>query len=129
MAAIMNEIIIKSELRPCLVRTMNGEKKTLFHRFVEEPDLFNNKRIKCLVEYEDGTIRISDYQNIKFVDSKLTEYVFEQTEDSIQKYKRVIDKANNWLIEYIKEWNPKDDVVNDLKLLQDILKEVEKESE
>lgn len=46
-------------------------------------------------------------------------------QNKMKKYKEVIDKAINWTKEYIKQWDSEDDVISDMEILLNILKEVE----
>lgn len=46
-------------------------------------------------------------------------------QNKTEKYKEVIDKAINWAKDYIKQWDSEDDVISDIKILLNILKEVE----
>lgn len=46
-------------------------------------------------------------------------------QNKMKKYKEVIDKAINWTKDYIKQWDSEDDVISDMEILLNILKEVE----
>ena len=61
-----------------------------------------------------------DFENNDVVYKKIVN-LFEEN----QKQKEVIDKAINWTKEYIKQWDSEDDVISDMKILLNILKEVE----
>ena len=64
--------------RVCTVKTVDGERKALFHHFVkmtartgrEDKDI-----IRAIVEFEDGSIAVTSHRNIKFTDevSQITE--------------------------------------------------------
>ena len=45
-------------------------------------------------------------------------------QNKTEKYKEVIDKAINWAKDYIKQWDSEDDVISDMEILLNILKEV-----
>ena len=49
-----------------------------------------------------------------------------KTLSKIQKQKEVIDKAINWTKEYTMQWDSEDDVISDMEILLNILKEVER---
>lgn len=71
-------INIEIELRPCMV----NNRKALFHNKYIEPDgvearIKIREDIKGLVEYEDGTLDLVSYKNIKFIDKKHKEYCWE----------------------------------------------------
>lgn len=84
MASLNNEIIIKSELRPCFVK----DKKALFHKWNEfskpvpggitpiDPPPGEIKYTLGMVEYEDGTVEEVAPHYIKFIDNKIKEYDF-----------------------------------------------------
>ena len=46
-----------------------------------------------------------------------------ESENLADHYREVIGRAINWITEYIEQWDSEDDVINDMKLLKDILKE------
>lgn len=91
MANMATEIIVKKEVRPCIV----GGQKALFHGFTEisevcPPSMIKGGRIGrtiktpfAIVEFEDGSIKLQYVQNIKFCDSKslFAEYAFYKSED------------------------------------------------
>ncbi len=73
MASLNNEIIIKTETRPCYV---NG-KKALFHKWVDKQDFISRSNyVTGLVEFEDGTVLCVNAVEIQFCDNKINEYVF-----------------------------------------------------
>lgn len=72
MASLNNEIIIKSELRPCFVK----DKKALFHKWVHTENLLGQEFEVGIVEYENGQVEEVTSNNIKFCDNKLREYIF-----------------------------------------------------
>ncbi len=61
-----------------------------------------------------------DFENNDVVYKKIVN-LFEEN----QKQKEVIDKAINWTKEYIKQWDSEDDVISDMEILLNILKETE----
>ena len=71
--ASLNDIEIKPELRPCLVK---GE-KALFHHWVHIHDICKNEYEVGIVEYENGEVEEVTPNNIKFCDNKITQYSFE----------------------------------------------------
>ena len=72
MASLNNEIIIKSELRPCLVK----DKKALFHKWVHTKNLLGQEFEVGIVEYENGQVEEVTSNNIKFCDNKVNKYIF-----------------------------------------------------
>lgn len=84
MASFNSEIIIKAELRPCIVK----DRKALFHKWIEiskiiEPSPMigghNGGLIKntvAIIEYEDGIVTECYPYEVKFIDSKSQEYCF-----------------------------------------------------
>lgn len=84
MAGLNNEIIIKSELRPCFVKN----KKALFHKWNEfskpvpggittiDPPPGQITYTLGMVEYEDGTVEEVAPHHIRFIDNKIKEYAF-----------------------------------------------------
>lgn len=79
MASLNNEIIIKQELRPCVVTYEKSEVKGLFHKWIETTDLIGYKITVGLVELEDGKMDEVPTSKIKFIDNKMKEYSFEET--------------------------------------------------
>lgn len=68
-------INIKPKLRPCLIfnTNSNGErysKKALFHRWVDYTpiNIYDNDRVRAMVELMDGTIEMVPPSLIKFTD-------------------------------------------------------------
>lgn len=49
----------------------------------------------------------------------------EELQEENQKQKEAIDKAINWTKDYINQWDSEDDVISDMEILLNILKEVE----
>lgn len=45
-------------------------------------------------------------------------------QNKTEKYKEAIDKAINWTKEYTMQWDSEDDVISDMEILLNILKEV-----
>lgn len=90
MAALSSEIIIKTELRPCIVWGKNA----LFHRWSErsdiiEPSLLKGghsggvvKRAVGLVEFEDGFVSEVFPSDIRFIDRPHKNYIFNEREDT-----------------------------------------------
>lgn len=70
--------------RVCIVKTVDGERKALFHHFVkmtartgrEDKDI-----IRAIVEFEDGSIAVTSHRNIKFINSKAMCNVAEMGEE------------------------------------------------
>ena len=75
---------------------------------------------------ETSKDEINELVNI-LADNKIKFHVLKSDNELIEskKYKEVIDKAINWTKEYIKQWDSEDDVISDMKILLNILKEVE----
>lgn len=78
MASLNSEIIIKQELRPCVVKYEKCDEKGLFHKWIQIPDLIRNKITVGLVEFEDGTMDEVPISKIKFIDNKMEEFVFNE---------------------------------------------------
>lgn len=90
MAAFNNEIVIKIEVRPCLYGTAEKNKPALFHKWVEETYIVppspmvgghkggEIKETRALIELENGHMMKAKASEIKFVDNKFQEYIFEQ---------------------------------------------------
>lgn len=69
------DIKISAELRPCIV---NG-KKALFHLWIKKKDIvMQSEYINGLVEFIDGTVEEIRADKIRFCDSKIKEYCFEE---------------------------------------------------
>ena len=75
---------------------------------------------------ETSKDEINELVNI-LADNKIKFHVLKSDNELIEskKYKEVIDKAINWTKEYIKQWDSEDDVISDMKILLNILKETE----
>lgn len=88
MASIGNGIVVKKELRTCIV----DKKKGLFHQWVDKSNVIGQSALAIshgghnggqisytvgLVEHEDGTIHEYKPTSIKFTDNKSLEYHFE----------------------------------------------------
>lgn len=92
MASLKSEILVKREVRPCIVA---GKTKALFHGFTEKrkivpPSLtiggHNGGVIStpaAIVEFEDGSVELWYAPDIKFCDSKglFEEYAFDESEE------------------------------------------------
>lgn len=78
MAKFSDEIIIKQELRPCIVTYEKSEVKGLFHKWIEITDLIRYKITVGLVELEDGRMDEVPTSKIKFIDNKIKEFCFEE---------------------------------------------------
>ena len=80
----MGDITVKIELRPCLAK---GE-KALFHRWITEEQIASGDLIKvkpkALVEYEDGTLDLVSYKNIKFIDKKHQQYCWDNNREGVK---------------------------------------------
>lgn len=63
--------------------------------------------------------------NIPIAEAKFIGSFIEELIQENKKQKEVIDKAINWTKEYIKQWDSEDDVISDMKILLNILKETE----
>lgn len=71
---------IKLELRPCIVKTDDGEKRALFHSWCDNAHtrtaiLVGETsgqfwRVYGLVELEDGSVEMHEPYSIRFLDSK-----------------------------------------------------------
>lgn len=88
--------------------------------------------MKIIKGFEGENLEVSDfgeqggkdYIDYKFEyknNQKLIKALFEQN----QKYKEVIDKANEWVRDYMDEWDINDEVWQDLNDLLILLEEVE----
>lgn len=86
--AVMSDIKVSIELRPCLIVNGDTEKKALFHTWEQNSQIIYPSPmvggngggvvsvIMGIVELEDGSvIRVAPYQ-IQFIDNKIQEYVF-----------------------------------------------------
>lgn len=85
-----NNIEIKNELRPCLVKGA----KALFHKWVDyqkpvpggiTPIDPPPGQIKCtfgLVEYENGQVEEVSPNKIEFCDNKIKEYAFDEFKET-----------------------------------------------
>ena len=75
---------------------------------------------------ETSKDEINELVNI-LADNKIKFHVLKSDNELIEskKYKEVIDKAINWTKEYIKQWDSEDDVISDMEILLNILKETE----
>ena len=75
---------------------------------------------------ETSKDEINELVNI-LADNKIKFHVLKSDNELIEskKYKEVIDKAINWTKEYIMQWDSEDDVISDMEILLNILKEVE----
>jgi hypothetical protein len=83
---IGSKIIIETELRPCIVK----DRKALFHkwsdksRIVEPSPMIGGhnggilKYTVGIIEYEDGVVTECYPHEIKFTDTKIKEYCFEE---------------------------------------------------
>lgn len=83
------DILIKQELRPCKVGSING----LFHRWVEESDVIEPslmigghpggvvRMTFGIVEFEDGSIGKHSPYEIKFTDNKFNDWDFGVAEE------------------------------------------------
>lgn len=80
MASLDSEIIIKQELRPCVVKYEKCDEKGLFHKWIQIPNLLRDKITVGLVEFEDGTMDEVPISKIKFIDNKIKEFCFEKDE-------------------------------------------------
>ncbi len=76
MASLDSKIIIKQELRPCIVKYEKCEEKGLFHKWIEVKNLIRDNITVGLVEFEDGTMDEVPISKIKFIDKKIKEYDF-----------------------------------------------------
>ena len=73
--AVISDIKVSIELRPCLVKSGYTENKALFHMW-EQRTCGDVSRVLGIVELEDGSvINVAPYQ-IQFIDNKIQEYVF-----------------------------------------------------
>lgn len=84
MAKLSNEIVIRAELRPCIVK----DRKALFHRWSDKSEIVapspmvgghNGGVIRItvgIIEYEDGVITECYPYEIRFVDTVFNEYCF-----------------------------------------------------
>lgn len=73
--ASLSDIKITTELRPCII---NG-KKALFHLWIKKKDIvMQSEYIDGLVEFIDGTVEEIRADKIRFCDSKIKEYYFEE---------------------------------------------------
>lgn len=82
MASFNNEIVIKTELRPCLYGTAERNEPALFHRWVEETYIVppspmvdghkggTIKGVFGLIELEDGRLMKAKVSDIRFADSE-----------------------------------------------------------
>lgn len=69
------DIKISTELRPCMI---NG-KKALFHLWIKKKDIvMQSEYVDGLVEFIDGTVEEIKSERIRFCDSKIKEYSFEE---------------------------------------------------
>ena len=79
--------------------------------------------------YEKNTRLVNEITVLKTENQKLKEmqctFLGTSCQNKIKEYKEVIDKAINWTKEYIKQWDSEDDVISDMEILLNILKEVE----
>ncbi|MFR2777147.1 MAG: hypothetical protein ACLTA8_01835 [Intestinibacter bartlettii] len=85
-------ITIEIELRPCMV----NNRKALFHnKYIEsdeqyiesdgvEASIKIREDIKGLVEYEDGTLDLVSYKNIKFIDKKHQQYCWDNNREGVK---------------------------------------------
>lgn len=75
------EIIIKYELRPCII---NGKKTALFHCWEHQaepiPPGGQFSRVCGLVELEDGHIMRVAAHTIRFIDNMHSEYIWGELE-------------------------------------------------
>lgn len=86
MANLNREIIIKAELRPCIVK----DRKALFHKWSDKSEIIapspmvgghNGGVLKytvAIIEYEDGVVTECYPYEVKFVDRKFKEYCFSE---------------------------------------------------
>ncbi len=84
MAKLSNEIFIREELRPCMVKN----RKALFHKWSDKSKIVGPsymvgghkggvlKYTVGIIEYEDGVITECYPSEIHFSDSKFMEYCF-----------------------------------------------------
>lgn len=70
--AVLNDIRIGFELRPCFVFLGGESRKALFHCWTQRKNSLPNPntRICALVETEDGQLHTVDYVWMAFLDSK-----------------------------------------------------------
>ena len=77
--ASLSDIVIKSELRPCLVHG----KPALFHTW-EHWALDDIKKVFGIIEDENGRIIKVNPTSIQFLNNKINEYYFDDLEGSSQ---------------------------------------------
>mgnify|MGYP003204387292 CR=1 FL=1 len=76
--------------RVCKVHTTDGDKIALFHRFVNMTTKIGKEEkemIKAIIEFEDGSITVTSYKNIKFTNSKAMLNLTEMGEEIYKAYK------------------------------------------
>lgn len=88
MAELKSEIIVKAELRPCIVRGKNA----LFHRWSYKPFVGPTSPFKDghvvgvvshtigIVEFEDGIVYEALPSDIRFIDHPHKNYAFDERE-------------------------------------------------
>ncbi len=82
-----------------------------------------NNRQEYLKKYRlENKEKYREYQR-KYRKNHLSTY--EKLQQENQKYKKVIDKANNWVRSYMDEWSINDEVWQELNELLILLEEVE----
>lgn len=78
MAALVKEIAITKQLRPCEVEIYNEKRKGLFHEWALVDDIVKGAPTRCLyavVETEDGKVYRIRPNFIRFLD---TSYIFNE---------------------------------------------------
>lgn len=86
----MAKVFIQQELRPCIVRTQDGEKKAVFHRWEQRVDAVHpdgsassgNSECFGIVELENGRIVRRYPGQITFVDD-MVRRVWDKTAEDI----------------------------------------------
>lgn len=104
----------------CYFKRENQELKKQLEAGEEQyTDLVEEK--EELKQLYDSTILENQELNekINILIDNVAEY-----EDECNKYKKIIDKAINWTKEYTMQWDSEDDVISDMEILLNILKEV-----
>lgn len=97
-----SQILIKTEVRPCMVKFKNKEKKALFHRWedkaypIGESALIGGHTagqmwgVYGIVEMEDGKIEEVYPSSIRFLDKQVDQYSYEE-KDGTDKNEKTLD--------------------------------------
>lgn len=83
------------------------------------------KTLQDIPLVKSGSYEFIGDSNITYADIYiLLEFIRNQEQEN-QKYKKVIEKANKWVRDYMDEWDMNDEVWHDLNDLLILLEEVE----